>query len=296
MVSAFDTPAVGVAVVTDSEDAAKSAVSWAAVFAGAVAAAATTLILLLLGSGIGLTVISPWYGAGVTATTLGVSAVIWVVVVQWLSSALGGFLAGRLRTKWTGLHTDEVSFRDTAHGLLAWSLATVAGAVLLGSLTLSGIGAAAKGATDIAAGAAAGASQAGVQSAAASPDPFGYAVDSLFRSTTAPDAARADYRTETVRILAHSIQDGKIVLAPDDRTYLAQFVAARAGISQPDAEKRVDTLVTQANEAQAEVRAAADEARKRAAQLSIMLALSMAIGAFVASAAAAYGGSVRDSY
>ena len=296
MVSAFDRPAVGVAVVTDDEDAANSAVSWAAVFAGGVAATAATLILLLLGSGIGLSMISPWYGAGVTATTLGVSAVIWLVVVQWLSSALGGFLAGRLRTKWTGLHTHEVGFRDTAHGLLAWSLATVAGAVLLGSITVSGVGAAAKGATDIAAGAATGAAQAGTQSAAATPDPFGYVVDTLFRSAAAPDGARADYRTETVRILAHSIQDGKVVLAPDDRTYLAQLVATRAGISQPDAEKRVDTLVAQVNEAQAKVRAAADEARKRAAQLSIMLALSMAIGAFVASAAAAYGGSIRDEY
>jgi hypothetical protein len=295
MVSAFDTPAVGVAVVADSEDAAKSAVSWAPVFAGAVAAAAATLILFLLGSGIGLTVISPWYGAGVTATTLGVSAVIWLVVVQWLSSSLGGFLAGRLRTKWTGLHTDEVGFRDTAHGLLAWSLATVAGAVLLGSMTMSGLGAAAKGATDIAAGMA-GAAQAGTQSAAATPDPFGYVVDTMFRSVAAPDAARGDYRTETARVLVHSIQDGKVVLAPDDRAYLAQLVAARAGISQPDAEKRVDTLVAQANEAQADVRAAADETRRRAAQLSIMLALSMAIGAFVASAAAAYGGTIRDSH
>src|SRR5215470_7468119 len=139
MTVAFDTPGVaGVAVVAGSEETTKSAVSWAAVFAGAVVAAATTLILLLLGSGIGLSVISPWYGAGVTAITLGVSAVIWLVVVQWLSSALGGFLAGRLRTKWTGLHTDEVGFRDTAHGLLAWSLATVAGAVLLGSIAMSG--------------------------------------------------------------------------------------------------------------------------------------------------------------
>jgi hypothetical protein len=226
---------------------------------------------------------------------LAVSAVIWLVVVQWLSSALGGFLAGRLRTKWTGLHTGEVSFRDSAHGLLAWSLATVAGAVLLGSVAVSGVGAAAKGATDIAAGAAAGAAQAGTQSGAAAPEPVGYFVDTLFRSSTAPDTARADYRTEAVRILGHSVHDGKVVLSPDDRTYLSQLVAARTGITQPDAEKRVDTLVAQANDAQAKVRAAADEARKRAAQLSIMLTLSMAIGAFVASAAASYGGSIRDS-
>ncbi|HUL06212.1 MAG TPA: hypothetical protein VLV76_07750 [Candidatus Acidoferrum sp.] len=297
MTTTFDTPRVGVAVVTaEEEEVAATAVSWGAIFAGAIAAVAITLILLLLGSGIGLSVISPWYGAGVTATTLGLSAVIWLVVVQWLSSALGGFLAGRLRTKWTGLHTHEVGFRDTAHGLLAWSLATVAGAVLLGSITMAGVGAAAKGVTDVAAGAATGAAQAGVQSATgATADPLGYVVDSMFRSAGAPDTARTDYRSEAVRIVAHSIQDGKVALAPEDRTYLAQLVSARAGISQADAEKRVDTLVAQANEAQTKIRAAADEARKRTAQLSIMLALSMAIGAFVASAAAAYGGSVRDS-
>jgi hypothetical protein len=299
MAVAFDTPGVaGVAVVAESDDSTKSAVSWAAVVAGAVVAAATTLILLLLGSGIGLSMISPWYGAGASAMTVGVSAVIWLVVVQWLSSALGGFLAGRLRTKWTSLHTHEVTFRDTAHGLLAWSLASIAGAVLFASIAASGAGGAAKGAADIAAGAASGAAQAGVQNGAASAalDPSAYFVDTMFRSPNQADAVRADFRSETARILAHSTQDGRIALAPEDRTYLAQLVAARAGIGQPEAEQRVDALVKQLNDAQDKIREAADAARKRAAQLSIMLALSMVVGAFVASAAAAYGGSIRDEY
>jgi hypothetical protein len=299
MTVAFDTPGVaGVAVVAESDDGTKSAVSWAAVVAGAVAAAATTLILLLLGSGIGLSMISPWYGAGASAMTVGVSAVIWLVVVQWLSSALGGFLAGRLRTKWTSLHTHEVTFRDTAHGLLAWSLASIAGAVLFASIAASGAGVATKGAADVAAGAASGAAQAGVQNGAASAalDPSAYFVDTMFRSPNQADAVRADFRTETARILAHSTQDGRIALAPEDRTYLAQLVAARAGIGQPEAEQRVDALVKQLNDAQDKIREAADAARKRAAQLSIMLALSMVVGAFVASAAAAYGGSIRDEY
>jgi hypothetical protein len=295
----FDRPRAGAAVVAEGAEVTKTAVSWAAVFAGAVAAASTMLVLLLLGSGIGLAVVSPWPGQGVTAATVGVSAVIWLVVVQWLSSALGGFLAGRLRTKWTGLHTNEVGFRDTAHGFLAWSLAVVACAMLFVSITVVGAGLAAKGAADVVAGAASGAAQAGVQGAAsgAPADPLGYFVDTLFRSsTTPPNAAQADYRSEAVRILSHSLQDGKVVLAPPDRTYLAQIAAARTGISQPDAEKRVDDFVTQANDAQTKIRAAADEARKRAAQLSIVLALALVIGAFVASAAAAYGGSVRDEY
>jgi hypothetical protein len=299
MTVAFDTPGVaGVAVVAESDDSGRSAVSWAAVVAGAVVAATTTVILLLLGSGIGLSMISPWYGAGASATTVGVSAVIWLVVVQWLSSALGGFLAGRLRTKWTSLHTHEVAFRDTAHGLLTWSLASIAGAVLFASIAASGVGAAAKGAADIAAGAVSGAAQAGVQNGAASAalDPSAYFLDTMFRSPNQADAARTDFRTETVRILAHSTHDGRIALAPEDRTYLAQLVAVRAGIGQPEAEQRVDGLVNQMNDAQEKIRAAADAARKRAAQLSIMLALSMVVGAFVASAAAAYGGSIRDEY
>jgi hypothetical protein len=299
MAVAFDTPGVaGVAVVAESDDSGRSAVSWAAVVAGAVVAIATTVILLLLGSGIGLSMISPWYGAGASAMTVGVSAVIWLVVVQWLSSALGGFLAGRLRTKWTSLHTHEVTFRDTAHGLLAWSLASIAGAVLFASIAASGAGGAAKGAADIAAGAASGAAQAGVQNGAASAalDPSAYFVDTMFRSPNQADAVRADFRSETARILAHSTQDGRIALAPEDRTYLAQLVAARAGIGQPEAEQRVDALVKQLNDAQDKIREAADAARKRAAQLSIMLALSMVVGAFVASAAAAYGGSIRDEY
>ena len=296
MAVAFDTP--GVAVVAESDDSGRSAVSWAAVVAGAVVATATTVILLLLGSGIGLSMISPWYGAGASAMTVGVSAVIWLVVVQWLSSALGGFLAGRLRTKWTSLHTHEVTFRDTAHGLLAWSLASIAGAVLFASIAASGAGGAAKGAADIAAGAASGAAQAGVQNGAASAalDPSAYFVDTMFRSPNQADAVRADFRSETARILAHSTQDGRIALAPEDRTYLAQLVAARAGIGQPEAEQRVDALVKQLNDAQDKIREAAEAARKRAAQLSIMLALSMVVGAFVASAAAAYGGSIRDEY
>ena len=92
------------------------------------------------------------------------------------------------------------------------------------------------------------------------------------------------------------MQDGKVVLSPEDKTYLAQLVAARAGVSQSEAEQRVDAFVNQVNAAAQKLREAADLARKRAAQLSIGMALSMVVGAFIASAAAALGGSVRDQY
>jgi hypothetical protein len=105
-------------------EANRSAVSWAAVIAGAVVTAAASLILLALASGLGFTLISPWPGAGISVTTFTVTTAIGLIVVQWLASALGGYLTGRLRTKWVGTHTHEVFFRDTAHGLLMWALAT----------------------------------------------------------------------------------------------------------------------------------------------------------------------------
>src|SRR5690349_16124912 len=108
-----------------------TAVSWGSIVGGAVAAAAVSLILLALGSGIGLSAISAWPGMGISATAFGMTGAIWLVVTQWLSSALGGYLSGRLRTRSTGLHTDEVYFRDTAHGFLSWALATLIGVGVL---------------------------------------------------------------------------------------------------------------------------------------------------------------------
>lgn len=267
----------------------RGAVSWPAIIAGALAATATTIILFVLGTGIGLSMISPWYGAGVTATTFGVSAVVGLVVIQWLSSGVGGFLTGRLRTKWVSVHTHEVFFRDTAHGFLAWSLATVAGALIFASVTTSGVSGAAHGTTEVAAAAGQHADTAGGQGAA-------YWVDTLFRSNNPADGNKSESEAETGHILANSIQDGQIILSLGDKAYIAQTVAARTGIPQADAAQRVDTVVAQINDAGTKARQAADTARKRSAQLSIVAALAMLIGAFIASAAAALGGSYRDEY
>lgn len=286
--------------VGSGEDVSSTAVSWAAIVAGAVAAMAITIVLLVLGSGIGLTMVSPWYNAGASAVTVGVSAVVGVVVVQWISAGLGGFLAGRLRTKWVGLHSHEVFFRDTAHGFMAWAAASVVGALLFASVTAAGISGVAGGAKDIAAAGAAGAAQGGAQHAGRM-DPSAYFTDSLFRSASPAQSAttqgdKGEQTAEVGRILLHSVQGGQIVLAPADKTYLGQLVAARTGLAQPDAEQRVDTVVAQLNDAQMKARQAADTARKAAAKLSIVIALSMLIGAFVAAAAGALGGSYRDEY
>lgn len=107
-----------------------SAVSWSAIFGGTVVAIALTLVLLTLGSAFGLATISPWPGVGAKATTFTIGAGVWLIVTQWLSAMVGGYIAGRMRVRWHGLHTDEVFFRDTAHGFLTWSTATVVMAVI----------------------------------------------------------------------------------------------------------------------------------------------------------------------
>ena len=122
---ALPTAPLGTVAIVEEGPASPSAVSWAAVIGGALIAVASTLLLVALGSGIGLSSVSPWSPANPSATTFTLLAAVWLIIVQWLSSGLGGYLAGRLRTKWVGLHTDEVFFRDTAHGFLAWALATV---------------------------------------------------------------------------------------------------------------------------------------------------------------------------
>ena len=164
-------------------EAASSGVAWAAVLGGAVAAISLTLILVALGSGLGLSSVSPWPNSGASVTTFTIMTAIWLIITQWLASGVGGYLTGRLRTKWVGLHTHEVFFRDTANGLLAWAAATVIGAAVLASAASSVLSGTAHMAAGVAAGAAAGAGQATTQAAGQSGgqmgDPTAYFVDGL---------------------------------------------------------------------------------------------------------------------
>jgi hypothetical protein len=263
-----------------------SGISWPAILGGAFAAAALSLILLALGSGFGLASVSPWSNSGVSATTFTISTGIWLIVVQWLSSGLGGYLTGRLRTKWVGVHTHEVFFRDTANGFLAWAVAGVIGAGLLASAVSSVLGGGAHVAGMIASGTAEGPSRGTVQA-----NPSAYSIDTLFRSDH-PNATGQDSRAEATRILVTDLKNGDVPAG--DRTYLAQLVAARTGLSQADAEKRVDDVIANVKAAETKARQIADAARKAGAYLSIFTAVSMLIGAFIAAAAAALGGRHRD--
>lgn len=269
-----------------------SAVSWAAIIAGALTASAATLLLMLLGSGLGLTMVSPWTDSA-TITTIAATTAIWIVIVQWVSSALGGYLAGRLRTKWVGLHTDEVYFRDTAHGFLTWALATLIVAVTVGSVLTSAVSTGVQAASTVASGAAMGAAaNASGNIADAS---TGYFVDTLFRPASPPATAQADQGTaaaEASRILLASAASGE--MPAEDRTYLNQLVAARTGLSEADAQARVDAVLTRVEAAKTKAKEVADAARKAGIAASLLGALSLLIGAFIASVAAAFGGRQRD--
>jgi hypothetical protein len=248
-----------------------SAVSWAAVIAGGVAAVALTLLLVALGAGIGLSSVSPWSSSNPSATTFTLLAAVWLIIVQWLSSGLGGYLAGRLRTKWTTLHTDEVFFRDTAHGFLAWALASIIVAAFATSSVSSAVSSAGRAISTVAGSAASTATQAAANQPSSSSD---YFLDTLFRKDQPnPNASPQDARSEAGRIPARSIANGN--LDPNDRTYLSKLVSARTGISQQDAEKRVDDVMSQVKAAEDKAKAAADATRKASAKASFYLFFSM---------------------
>jgi hypothetical protein len=253
-----------------------------AVVAGAIAAAALTLVLLAFGAGMGFSAVSPWGNSGVSASTFEIGTGLYLIVVAMLASTIGGYVAGRLRTKWVGVHTHEVFFRDTAHGFLAWALATVLGAAVLTAA-----------ASSIAGGASSGlASAAGVSAtqSAESGGPVDYYVDALLRSNPAASPNTTDLRAarhEIARILTTGLREGDVPVL--DRTYVAQVVAARTGLNQAAAEKRVSDIIDQA-------KTALDNARKAAAKLSLWLTASLLIGAFSASLAATEGGYVRDNW
>jgi hypothetical protein len=300
---------------TDTLQLSASAVSWGAILAGAAAAAALSLILLILGTGLGLSSISPWANDGVSATTFGVTSIIWITFTQLVAAGMGGYLAGRLRTKWLEVHSDEVFFRDTAHGFLAWAIASLATATLLtsviGAIVNGGVQAGASVAGGVAttalvatAGAAAG-SQMSVSDTDSGA--MGYFLDTLFRrdmNATAlpldpltPQQETAVAMAEVTRIFMNSIRTR--AMPAEDVSYVGQVVAQRTGLTQQQAEQRVsETFVrVQAalSEAQTAAREAADSTRKASAYAAIWLFISLLIGAFVASFAAPYGGRQRDA-
>ena len=196
-----------------------------------------------------------------------------------MASSIGGYLAGRLRTKWVGVHTHEVYFRDTAHGFLAWAFATVLSVAVLASA-----------AANIVSGAAVGFTPAIGSAGGQSAGPMAGFVDVLLRAnpfitrSDAGDVAAA--RGELDRLFTSHLSTGE-EFSPADRTYLAQVVAALTGVNQPEAENRVSQVIAQA-------KSAVDTARKAGARFALWLTASLLLGAFSASLAATEGRGVRD--
>jgi len=263
-----------------------STISWGAVAAGGFANAALTLLLMAFGAGMGFSAVSPWASSGISAATFNISAGIYLIVIAMLASTIGGYLAGRLRTRWTAVHTDEVFFRDTAHGFMSWACAVVISAAALGAAGSA-----------IVSGASASLAQTGPQGG-----PAAFYVDELFRPAAAPGAgptaaaagtpaavqttADPAVRAEVNRLLLRSLRD-RTDGAAADRTYLGQLVATRAGLPQADADKRVTDVLNQA-------KSDLDKARSAAAKLALWLTAALLAGALCGSLAAIEGGQLRD--
>ena len=262
-----------------------STVSWGDILAGGFTAAAVTLIVVAFGVGAGLSVASPWSGEGISATTASWAAGLFLVVVAMIASTFGGYITGRLRPGWDDVNVHERFFRDTAHGFVAWAFATV-----LTVTALAGAG------THLLAAASAGAvPAAGVGAAQAASNCDDIYVDRLLRvgpqtsgqTGAAASSDQAATRAELLRIIGPATLKGGEASA-DDRSYAARLIAARTGISQSEAEQRVNQTITQAKEA-------ADRARRAAAKFSLWIAVSLLAGAFSGSLAAAEGGKLRNA-
>lgn len=276
-----------------------SAVSWAAILAGAAGAAALSLILVILGTGFGFTAVSPWSMEGVSVAKIGFAAILWLSFTQLAASGMGGYLAGRLRIKWAAVHTDEVYFRDTAHGFLTWAIATLLTAALLTTAVGTVVsGAASAGGKTIDTAATLAATD---DSNGESNQTIGYFIDSMFRSNQ-PSSATQSSQAETppgevVRIVLQSLRTGN--LEQQDERYIAQLVAQRTNLNQQAAAQRVATgfsqLQTALDEVETSAREAADEARKATAYAALWMFIALLMGAFTASLMAVYGGRQRDA-
>jgi len=274
----------------------RSAVSWGAVIAGAVIAAAVSAMLLAGGTGLGFLSMSPWRHEGISESALAAGSIIWLLVTQIIAYGIAGYVAGRLRTRWIDAATDEIYFRDTAHGFLVWALSAVVGLALLGSTVASVVSGTAKaGATagaDAATALASQLPQAGVRTSA-----LDYYTDVLLRPNDPSRMANdGDARQQVSMILAHGGTQGQV--SQQDHPYLVKLIAQRTGMDQAAAEQRLAQVIDQARQtaqqAEQKTRAAADAARKAAASFSLWAFASLLLGAFVASLAATVGGRARD--
>lgn len=280
-------------------------VDWGPIILGTLGALAIMVVLMTFGGALGLSVVSPQPYAGLSAQALAVLAGLYAALVHVASFSAGGYLAGRMRTPWATSDTVESHFRDGAHGLGVWALGVVVGAALALS-GVSGVVKAITGATTAVAAAGTAGAAANPQTPAAlqqiSMQPTDYAVDRLLAPGPNPAApataggaaagSRADLAAPIARAFAANMKNPQ--LDARDRAWLASLVSQRTGLSQADAEKRVDEAFAELKAAEQKARDAADKARKATLIAGFLAAATMAIGAAAACAGAALGARHRD--
>jgi len=282
---------------------------WGPVILGALGAAAMSVVLLAFGSALGLSVVSPYAYAGISAKGAAILAAVYLALVMVASFAAGGYIAGRMRSPWRTTDETESHFRDGAHGFGVWSIGVLLGAALAASGVGAVVSAAGKATTAIAA--------AGTAGAASNPalgqlslNPTDYAIDRLLApAPAAPEATpatpggaqtaaaparrtRADLEAPMARALAAGLTTPQLDVR--DRTYLARVVAEQSGMPQAEAEKRVDETFADLKAAEQKARDAADAARKAAIIAAFLAAATLAIGCAAACAGAAVGARHRD--
>jgi hypothetical protein len=243
-----------------------SYIHWGPAIAGAIVASAVSFTLLTFASAVGLMVASPSPTWRDTSVWLAVLSGFWIIVVTVGSFALGGYLAGRVRSTWVAA-PDEIEFRDGAHGLMVWGIGVLLGAVMLW-MTASTF--------------AASNTASPPPDTAGAPSFLSYQIDRLFRGER---RAPADMRAEAGRIMMKGL--GHSELPSEDRAQLARMVSAVSGLPAPEAERRVGQIMTDAQNA-------ASKARRSAVILGFALAAALAAAAAAAWAAAGVGGRHRD--
>lgn len=263
--------------------------NWAAAFAGAAVAIAVAIILMMIAAGLGLTIISPWSGEGVSAKSALITGGIALIVIQWIASAAGGYIAGRMRAGWAGLRSDETFFRDTVHGLVAW---TVTALIMMGIVASSAFSVAGTGVRAAASVAGAAATAAG----SVADSGLDYYVDGMLRPGQAANVqqVRPETTKEVTRIVARAVATGALPQA--DKAYVAGVIANATGVSQAEAEGRINSAIQGMESLKQEAQQKADEARKASAATALATALALCIGAFVACVAAVLGGRARDEF
>jgi hypothetical protein len=261
----------------------RSYVQWGPIMGGAIVATAISTIMTVFGSAIGLSMVSADFEKSSSATAMAVAGALWALWILVSATVAGGYLAGRMRRPSLDAKGEERKLRDATHGLLVWAT----GALLITVVATSSLFGAAKTAASGMASASSGAASLVSQNV----DPLAMALDNVMRAS-GQEPPTAQERDEASRIFVSALANGKI--EQGDRDYLASRLAARSGISEQDAQKRIDDAYARLSQTKETAKQTAERARKIAVLTAFLTAASLLVGAAAAAWAATLGGEHRD--